>query len=489
MTSAENPRSEGTPTSPDIPVTAPPRRARLSRRSVLAGAGGIPLAAAAGDAFVRGGTAAPDAGRRRTTLLKNASLVLTMDPTLGDGELGALDSGDVLLRDGRIAAVGRRLRAPAGAVVHEVSGRIVLPGFVDLHNHLWQSSIRGGCSGQDLNGWLAECNRATLPKIGTRDMYRFVHLSALDALDTGVTTVVDWVHAIPLDSSEQYVRALDDTGLRFVYAMATAEGEEGLVRQVHRELLDPLPLASLQVAVHAGVEGIEALRASHEVARELGVMVNSHVLEHRSDRAAEQIRALREVGAFGPDLLMNHAIHLTEEEQALVAEHDVRVAHCPLSNMRLASGIMPLPALHRRGVKAGLGHDGGTNDTSDMFALMKAAVGLQRARHEDAEVYPGIPAVLRMATLGGAEAIGMDDRVGSLTPGKRADAIVLDPGTLNFAPRIDWTSQIVLNGQPPNVSDVYIDGHRRKADGTLTGVDVERVVREAESAAGHLRTS
>lgn len=120
---------------------------------------------------------------------------------------------------------------------------------------------------------------------------------------------------------------------------------------------------------------------------------------------------------------------------------------------------------------------------------MKAAVGLQRARHEDAEVYPGIPAVLRMATLGGAEAIGMDDRVGSLTPGKRADAIVLDPGTLNFAPRIDWTSQIVLNGQPPNVSDVYIDGHRRKADGTLTGVDVERVVREAESAAGHLRTS
>ncbi|MCK7627584.1 amidohydrolase family protein [Streptomyces sp. RS10V-4] len=464
---------------------------KLNRRRVLAGLGTVPLAAAAGFPAVaqdRPATPAPAPGPRRTTLLRGADLVLTMDTKLGKGPLGQLENGvDVLLRDGTVAAVGRGLTAPAGARLLDTRGRIVLPGFVDLHNHLWQSSIRGGCSNEDLYGWLGDCNRATLPGIGPQDMYRFVHLAALDALQAGVTTVVDWVHPIPYDTSERYIGALDDAGLRFVYAATQSAADAHLIPKVKKDLLDPLPLASVQVSAHAGMDRLKELRALYEVARDLKVMFNSHVLENKGDRADDPIRSLREIGAFGPDLLMNHAIHLTAEEIALTGEHDVRIAHCPLSNMRLASGICPLPAFHRHGVKAGLGHDGGTNDTSDMFNVMKAAVGLQRALHQDAEIHPTLPAVLRMATLGGAEAIGMADRVGSLTPGKRADVVVLDPGTLNFAPRFDWTSQIVLNGQPPNVSEVFVDGHLRKADGALLHVDTARVVREAELAAAHLR--
>ncbi|WP_276528316.1 amidohydrolase family protein [Streptomyces noursei] len=465
----------------------------MSRRSVLAGLSTVPLAAAAGFpelAQDRPGRPAEDPGHRRTTLLRGADLVLTMDPRLGSGPLGQLENGvDVLLRDGTVATVGHGLAAPDGARVLDARGRIVLPGFVDLHNHLWQSSIRGGCANEGLYGWMNDCNRATLPKIDPQDMYRFVHLAALDALQAGVTTVVDWVHPIPYDTSERYIRALDDAGLRFVYASAQSAADAHLILKIKKDLLDPLPLASVQVAAHAGMSQLADLRTLHALARDLGVMLNSHVLENRGDRKDDPIRSLREVGAFGPRLLMNHAIHLTDEEIALTGEHDVRIAHCPLSNMRLASGICPLPAFHRHDVKAGLGHDGGTNDTSDMFNVMKAAVGLQRARHEDAAIHPTIPAVLRMATLGGAEAIGMADRVGSLTPGKRADVVVLDPGTLNFAPRFDWTGQIVLNGQPPNVSEVFVDGHLRKARGELLHVDTARVVREAELAAAHVRTA
>lgn len=476
-------------------MTAARTTPKPRRRTVLAGIGGVPLtmgatAAGAGDEGVAAarreeGTAAT--GRAPATLLRGAGLVLTMDPALGEGELGTLEHADVLMRDGRIAAVGRRLSAPAGARVADVSGMLVLPGFVDLHNHLWQSSIRGGCATQDLYGWLGSCNRPTLPRIGPEDMYRFVRLAALDALQAGVTTLVDWVHPLPFDTSERYVRALDHSGLRFVYAMAQNVEDLDLIPRVKKELLDPLPLASAQVSVHAGMSALDRLRRFREVAHDLGVMLNSHVLEHRRDRADDPVRSLRTVDAFGPDLLMNHAIHLTDEEIAQVAEADVRIAHCPLSNMRLASGIIRLPALHRRGVKAGLGHDGGTNDTSDMFNVMKAAVGLQRALHQDAGVHPTIPAVLRMATLGGAECVHLADRIGSLTPGKRADVVVLDPGTLNFAPRFDWVSQIVLNGQPPNVRDVYVDGWARKARGKLVGVDTDEVVREAELAAAHLR--
>ncbi|MFD9882705.1 amidohydrolase family protein [Streptomyces alboflavus] len=459
---------------------------RLNRRSLLAGAGGLSLAAVSK-------TAAPAAAVTerpgQATLLQGAALVLTMDPHIGDGELGLLKDADVLLRDGRIAEVGRQLKAPRGARVRDMKGQFVLPGFVDIHNHLWQSSIRGGCSDQDLVGWLKTCNLSTLPKIDPAGMYAFVHLSALDALQAGVTTLVDWVHAIPYATSERYVQALDDAGLRFVYAMAAFKGAEEQVRTVKERLLDPLPLASAQIAVHARKGSIATLRASWKQAQDLGLMINSHVLEHRTDRADEQIATLREIGAFGPSLLMNHAVHLNREEIALLADHDVRVAHCPLSNMRLASGVAPLPKLHKAGVKTGLGHDGGTNDTSDMFALMKAAVGLQRAVHEDPQIHPTLPAVLRMGTLGGAEAIGMADQVGSLTPGKRADVLVLDPGTLNFAPRFDWTSQIVLNGQPLNITDVYVDGRLRKTGGELVGVDTEKVVLAAEEAAARLTSA
>ncbi|MFH8365844.1 amidohydrolase family protein [Streptomyces sp. NPDC018031] len=475
------PTAAPTAVTPRSTIPAP------SRRTLLAGIGSVPLAMGATAAAPRPGTGTAAAGRAPTTLLRGAELVLTMDPALGEGDLGLLERADVLMRDGKIAAVGRRLSAPPGARVVDVAGMLVLPGFVDLHNHLWQSSIRGGCATQDLYGWLGGCNRVTLPKIGPKDMYRFVRLAALDALQAGVTTLVDWVHPIPFATSEQYIRALDHSGLRFVYAMAQGIEDLDLIPRVKKELLDPLPLASAQVSVHAGMPAVNQLRRFHEVARDLGVMLNSHVLEHRDDRAQDPIRSLRTVGAFGPDLLMNHAIHLTDEELDLVAGHDVRVAHCPLSNMRLASGIIRLPELHRRGVKAGLGHDGGTNDTSDMFNVMKAAVGLQRALHQDAEVHPTIPAVLRMATLGGAECVHLADQVGSLTPGKRADVVVLDPGTLNFAPRFDWVSQIVLNGQPPNVSRVYVDGRVRKARGELVDVDTAEVVREAELAAAHVR--
>ncbi|WP_244942790.1 amidohydrolase family protein [Streptomyces inhibens] len=464
----------------------------MNRRTVLAGIGGIPLAAAAGAPESGGRLTSPAAppDRARATLLRGADLVLTMDPDLGSGPLGTLENGvDILLRAGKIEAVGRGLAAPHGARVLDAGGKLVLPGFVDLHNHLWQCSIRGGCPDRDLNGWLAGCERAALPKIDAQDMYRFVHLAALDALHAGVTTVVDWVHPLPYDTGERYIRALDDAGLRFVYAAAQRAAERHLIGETKKDFLDPLPLASAQVAVEPGMSVLTQLRQFHEIARELGVMLNAHVLEQRDDRKDDPIRSLRTVGAFGPGLLMNHAIHLTDEEIALTGAHDVRVAHCPLSNMRLATGIMPLPALHRHGVRAGLGHDGGTNDTSDMFHVMKAAVGLQRARHEDAGIHPTVPAVLRMATLGGAECIGMADRVGSLTPGKRADVVVLDPGTLNFAPRFDWTGQIVFNGQPSNVSEVFVDGRLRKSRGELVEVDTARVVREAERAAARLRTA
>ncbi|WP_260613589.1 amidohydrolase family protein [Streptomyces sp. WAC07061] len=472
--------------------SAPTKPSAPSRRDLLAGLGlaaAAPLVLGAAPRRAPLDPLSPAARGGRTVLLRGASLVLTMDPALGSGPLGAVGDADVLMRDGAIAAVGPALPTPPGARVVEVPGRLVMPGFVDTHNHLWQAAIRGGCTDGDLFGWFRGCTDPLRGRLSPAALHSIVRLAALDAVQSGVTTLVDWVDIFSYDLIESYVRALAGTGLRFTYAMYPPAPDAVLLTKVKRELVDPLPLASFQVATHAARAAESHNRAHWEAAQELGVMLNSHVLERPEQRADDPLGVLADIGAMGPRLLINHAVHLTDAEIGAVAGHDVRAAHCPLSNMRLASGIMPLSDLAGRGVKVGLGLDGGTNDSSDFHALMKAAVGLQRVRTTRAGVFPQVSDVLRMATLGGAEVLGIEDRVGSLTPGKRADVVVVDPAALNFAPRFDWVGQIVFNGRPENVEAVFVDGRALKLGGRLVDVDTRRVVREAEAAATRLRTA
>ncbi|SMD26798.1 Amidohydrolase family protein [Kibdelosporangium aridum] len=214
--------------------------------------------------------------------------------------------------------------------------------------------------------------------------------------------------------------------------------------------------------------------------------LNVHLLESKADPATDQMGVLRRAGALRPGLLANHVVHATDAELDELATHDVRIAHNPLSNMRLASGVARVPEMKARTMKFGLGLDGGTNDTSDMFNNMRAAVGLQRAQSTDPARYPTPADALRMATLGGAEVLGLEEEIGSLTPGKKADLQVIDTQALNFAPKVDWASQVVFNAQPVNVQWVFVNGVPLKKDGKVTG-DNGRVIADAQAAADRVR--
>jgi 5-methylthioadenosine/S-adenosylhomocysteine deaminase len=466
-------------------------RGRLSRRRLVGGAALGTLGAlqlGLGGQPARGSQApfAPRAGA--PVLVRNASLVITMDPALGDGSLGTIADGDVLFSGDRITAVGPGLAAP-GAAVLDAAGKIVLPGFVDVHTHLWQSVFRGGCTDMDVIGWLASCNRPVRGAIAERDMYPIARLSTLGEIETGVTTLVDFAGFFPPPVAREYVRAVAESGLRFHFGFTHPPAALDEVRRLKYELVDPQPRGTFQVTAGAGMADLPITTALARLARELNVKLNIHVLENLAQRAEDHVPALALADALGPTLLIDHAIHLTDEEIDLLAAYDVRVSHNPLSNMRLASGIQRLPELHAAGLKVGLGLDGGTNDTCDMFATMRAAVGLQRAKWLRADVYPTVEDVLRMATLGGAEVLDQADLIGSLTPGKKADLIVLDPGRVNFAPRWDWISQVVFNAQPTNVEYVFVDGQMLKAAGQLVGTSADAAVAAAETAADHLRAA
>lgn len=419
-------------------------------------------------------------------LIRNAALILTMDPSLGSGPLGILEERDVLLSGKTITAIGQGLQSSGETL--DATGKIVMPGFVDVHDHLWQTIIRGCGTDQDLVGWLNTCTYplAKFPFTHS-EVAAAVRLSALDLISTGVTTVVDWSPAWTSEFVQGNVQALLESGLRFSYAyLGSAEPEViQAITRVKKDTFDHHPRATLQIAAHPSMNEawLYRLIASSKLADELGVLLHVHLFEHRSDRQENQLEALIQAGALNSSLLAAHVIHLTSEEITLLANKGVRVAHNPLSNMRLASGIMQLPAMHAAGIPVGLGLDGATNDTMDMFNNMRAAVGLQRVLSLRPDVYPTVIDVLRLATIEGARVLKMDDHVGSLTPGKRADLIILDPHTVNFAPRVDWISQIVFNGQPRNVEWVFVDGRPLKSRGKLVGVNVRSLIPSVEKTA------
>ena len=232
---------------------------------------------------------------------------------------------------------------------------------------------------------------------------------------------------------------------------------------------------------------LPALLAMSGLAKDLGVKLHVHLLENISQTQEQVFESLAQAGALGPSLLGAHGIHLSDAEIQVLANHDARVMHNPLSNMRLASGVIRLPELKQAGVQVGLGLDGGTNDTADMFSTMRAAVGLQRAKLLTASTVPTVNGVLRMATVDGAKLLDMDKQIGSLTPGKKADLIILDPRAINFGPRMEWIGQIVFNGQPANVEWVFVDGRALKARGQLVGVQPAAVVKAADEVSARIR--
>jgi len=422
-------------------------------------------------------------------LVIRGGYVVTMDPAIGD-----VPGGDVLVSDGRIAAVGASLPVPPDGAELDASGMIVAPGLVDTHWHMWNTLLRG--MSETGPGYFRLMARLG-PAFGAGDVYLGTLLACAEAISSGITTVHDWCHNVRGPGyAEAGLRALGEAGLRARFSHGYSAGHpndrpmdlDGLAR-LHRDWAGHAGpgLLSLGMAWR-GTGGSdpairllpEVYRREIEAARALGIPVTVHACGPRS--AAGQIQALDGAGLLGPDLQVVHANCATPAEIAALASAGAAVSVSPFSELLIGYGLPRTTELLAAGIPVGLSVDTtALTGNADMFAIMKLTQGVTNALAGD-EFALTARRTLGLATLDGARSLGLDDVTGSLTPGKRADLIVVCADGPNLGVLTDPVQLLVTAAQPGNVDTVVVDGRVLKRGGALTTLDFERISRDARQA-------
>ena len=431
---------------------------------------------------------------RRELVIRGAS-VLTMDPSLGDFE-----TGDVHVRDGAIVAIGPRIELTNAQII-EGRGMICMPGFVDTHWHLWTSLFRPFVRA-DVNalGYFPVSNR--LGQLFTpEDSYRSVMLGIAEALSAGVTTVHNWAHNVRSpDHADAELSAMRDAGIRGRFAYGPAQGmpddqpmDMAGVARVKRDWMPGDGLLTLGICSRnigamsiggaaRGTLTIDMAKRDWGGARALGLPVTLHT------SGPSPIMLLEEAGLLGPDVQLVHPLLTTPEERAILKARGVSYAMAPVGEARRPSsvGVIQLGELLEAGVKVSLSTDHTTNYNCDPFLGMRILFALHQHRIGD-KIPLTVKRLVQLATLDGAVDLGISEKTGSLTPGKRADMILVRTTDINMAPVGDPYEAIVSLAQPTNVDTVIVDGRILRQSGKFTALDHGKVVHEAKEAAAALR--
>ncbi|MBO2463782.1 amidohydrolase family protein [Actinomadura violacea] len=416
-------------------------------------------------------------------LLRNGTVIDTAPAP------AVLGRADVLVQDGRIAAVGPGLAAPPGTEIIDASGRIVMPGFVDTHRHTWQTAIRATLPDSTLPAYLQRVLGELAPRYRPDDVYTGVLAGALECLDSGITTVVDWSHILLTpDHTDADITALRASGIRAVFGYCHG-GDGDLAAEtarVHREYFDapPSTVSMWTAALGPEIAGEERALAEWRVARDLGVPVTVHMGGHGAESAARGLAFLEDNGLIDHPAMYVHANFYTAEEFKKIAAAGGTVSATPGVEAALGIGEPATGRSHAAGVPTGLGSDTVASGPGDMFGVMRAAYFLERARPDGA--WFTTAEALRAATLGGAETAGLGDVTGSLTPGKQADLIVLRTDTLGMAAAHDPIAAVVLSAETRHVDTVLVGGRVLKRGGALQGHDVPSLLDGLESAAARI---
>ncbi len=420
-------------------------------------------------------------------VVRNAYIV-TMDSKLGD-----IPNGDVHVRDGALVAVGVNLNAPNAEVI-DGRNRIACPGFIDTHFHLWGSFARGVVADGEFDYFPVMSKLG--PVMTPEDAYHSARLGITEAIHSGLTTIHDWSHNIINGAyADADLRALRDCGIRarFSYGYSrnlqlTPERTADLadIARVKREWFSASNdgMTTMGFASRGpGDTPPSTYRKEWDNARSLGLPITQHAGRSIAEvKKFHRIEMLYKDKLLGPDVQLIHTYSASPEERGMMAETKTHNSIAPYTASRLASGLPYLGDLLKRGVQCSLSVDTTTvGGNADMFSIMRLMLQLNHLRSMDVmEVQPR--RILELATLDGAKDLGIADRAGSLTPGKRADLILVRTNDINVAPFINPALLLVQQANPFNVDTVVIDGRILKHKGELVAIDTEEVISKAAEA-------
>lgn len=434
-----------------------------------------------------------------TLLIRNAT-ILTMNDALD------ILSGDVLIRDGRIVSVGAPGEARADRVIN-AAGSYLLPGFIQTHVHLCQTLFRGYADDLALLDWLRHRIWPMEAAHTPASLTAAARLAGAELLLGGTTSVLtmETVH-----DTDAVFEALDPLGLRAVIGKCMMDADRSvparLIEQTAASIDESLALATRwhgrangrlraafapRFALSCTRELLEAVSA---LSKDRGLLVHTHASENRdeivivrSQTGQQNVAYFDQIGLASPRLCLAHCVWVDEGEQALLARHDVKVLHCPASNLKLASGIAPVTAMRARGICVSLGADGAAcNNQLDMFAEMRLAAGLQAVTSGPGALRAAD--VLRMATREGARTLGLAADIGSIEVGKRADLILIECDRPHLATTPDPISAIVYAARPTDVRTTIVDGKVLVDDFRLVREDLSAIVADARAEAKALAT-
>ncbi len=468
------------------------RRTLLKTGAALAVTGAI---SSLGCAQTVGGTGGAGAGSlpARSEFVIRGAIILSMDSAIGD-----FARGDVHVRDGAIVAVAKDINAPSATVI-DAAGMICMPGFIETHWHLWTSLLRPMMSTDDAKRGYFPVTNALGRFYTPRDHYASVRLGLAEALSAGATTVHNWAHNIATpDHADAELRAMRDGGLRGRFSYGPVQGAPndqpmdlaGLAKIKQQWMPNDgmltLGICSRNVGDDTnplrGNISVEVARRDWGGARALGLPITMHT------SGLSPIMLLEKAGLLGPDVQLVHPLLTTVAERDILKTRGVSYSTSPVgeSQRPASAGVIQLAELLESGVKVSMSIDLTGTYNVDFFQCMRFLYSLHRHR-VGARVPLTARRLVQLATLDGAVDLGIADRTGSLTPGKRADMILVRTGDINMAPMGDPYEALVNLAQPRNVDTVIADGRILQRAGRFSALDYAAVLRDAMEAGAALR--
>lgn len=464
-------------------------RRSFMRGAAAFGAAGLfssPLMAQAG----RDNTGVSRLPARGEFTIANA-YVMTMDSGLGD-----IADGSVHVRNGEIVAVGKDVNG--GGEKIDGTGMIVMPGLVETHWHMWNTLFRSFAGDRPEDGYFP-----TVARFGQQmtpdDIFQSTRLSAAEAINSGMTFVHSWCHnARSTAHAEADIRALAEVGIRARHSCGWPQGlpdtqsaDQGPIESLARDWKSWSNEGLITLGMgwrgqfRAGPIKPEVYQPEFDNARKLGLPITVHVASAR--KAVNQIEPLYKAKLMGKDVQLIHTLSASPAELDMIKESGAAVSVSPGSELRIGYGYPQISEMLAKGIPLGISVDtSALTGSSNLFGVLKLARDSENARVES-EFKMTARKALELGTIEGARSMGIDDRVGSLKPGKRADMIAINPNALNMAVVADPAHLVLEAAGPENVDTVVIDGRILKRGGKLAALDTPTVIAGARAALAGVR--